>query len=379
MRPTLTGWSALSAGVVLYAAGVALGYPELVAGGAALLLLVAAAFGWVVRPPHLEVSRHVEPGRVRRRDACLGLVEVTNTGRRRSPRLLVEDRAGTATVTLELPALPAGGRHQATYRIPTHRRGMFQIGPLILAQSDPFGLVARRRPVGERAPLWVHPRSYPMPAAPAGASLEVDGPMDDTAPEGSIAFQGLRPYVVGDDLRLVHWRTTARTGTLMVKKHVDTSRPQVAVLIDDRAASYPDADWFEEAMDVAASLVERAVRGEAPVRIDVLSGARAEPYIPLGVTDALDHLAGIELQEGPAGTLAQTVAKLGGELGGSAALLVSGAGLRDSVTGLDQLAARYRRVSALLVASEERGARRVGRLEVCRAGHAAEVLAVWRT
>ena len=78
--------------------------------------------------------------------------------------------------------------------------------------------------------------------------------MDDTAPEGTIAFQGLRPYVVGDDLRMVHWRTTARTGTLMVKKHVDTNRPQVVVLLDDRAGSYPANRWFEEAVEVAASL-----------------------------------------------------------------------------------------------------------------------------
>jgi uncharacterized protein (DUF58 family) len=384
VRPTLTGWSALSAGVALYTVGVALGYPELVVGGAALLLLVVAAFGWVVREPHLDVTRHVEPPRVRRREAALGMVKVTNTGRHRSPRLLVEDRAGTATVTIEVPPL-AGRRtgaqalraHRATYRIPTDRRGQYDMGPLVLSQSDPFGLVARRRAVGDRVPLWVHPRTHPVPASPVGASLEVDGPMDDTAPEGSIAFQGLRPYIVGDDLRLVHWRTTARTGTLMVKKHVDTSRPQVAVLLDDRAYSYPDPDAFEEAVDVAASLVEQAMRAEAPVRIDLVSGM-GEPSVPITVTNALDYLARIPLRAGQPGTLTRTVTVLEGELGGSAALLVSGARLNESVTALDRLATRYRRVSALLVGADEAGARAVGSLEVCRAGSAAELLRAWR-
>ena len=110
--------------------------------------------------------------------------------------------------------------------------------------------------------------------------------MDERAPEGSIAFQGLRPYVIGDDLRLVHWRTTARTGTLMVKKNVDTNRPQVVVLLDDRRTSYTEAGWFEEAAETAASLVEAALRTGAPVRLDWSAGLRG--FVPTGARDCLD-------------------------------------------------------------------------------------------
>ncbi|MCU4187106.1 DUF58 domain-containing protein [Acidiferrimicrobium sp. IK] len=376
MRPTQTGWSTLGAGVAVYVLGVVLGYPELCVLAGALVLLVAAAFVWVLHPPTLAVERQLEPVRVRRGGAALGLVQVTNVGRRRAPRLRVEDRVGLERVTVELPPLRPAASHSTTYRLPTGRRGVFAVGPMVLDQTDPFGLVSRRRNFGSGATLWVHPRSHPVPAVRAGSTIEMDGPMDDTAPEGTIAFQGLRPYVEGDDLRMVHWRTTARTGTLMIKKHVDTNRPQVAVLLDDRSGSYPTPAWFEEAAEVAASLVEQALRAGAPVRLDTISGAVTE-FVPTGARDALDLIAGLSLHAD--GSLARAVQSLEGETGGSVAVLISGDAMPDDPTSLDRLGGRYRRVSALLLGAETPASRRIARLEVCRAGGAAAVLALWQS
>ena len=386
MRPTASGWSTLVGGVLVYAVGVILGYPELVIAAVVLLGLMVAALVWVVVPPHLAVRREVAPTRVRRADAALALVEITNTGRRRAPRLLLEDRAGADTVTLDLPPLRPGDQHTSTYRLPTRRRGVYQVGPLTLAQTDPFGLIARRRSFGDSATLWVHPRSHPVPPNRAGANLEVDGPMDDRAPEGTIAFQGLRPYVIGDDLRMVHWRTTARTGTLMVRKHVDTNRPQVVILLDDRRASYSEEGWFEEAVEAAASLLEAALRTGAPVRLDYVSGA-VSGFVPTGGRDSLDLLARAALVgtglvgtgPGGGGDLGRAVANLGQESGGSTAVLVSGETLVDSVSALDALSGRYRRVSALLVGPQDVMARKVGGLEVCQAQGAPAVLALWQS
>jgi uncharacterized protein (DUF58 family) len=376
VRPTPAGWSAVAGGLAAYAVGVILGYPELVVAGVVLLGLVVAGFGWVVRPPRMTVRREVAPERVRRAAAALGLVELTNAGRHRSPRLRLEDRAGARTEPLDLPPLRPGAKQVFTYRLATARRGVYPVGPLTLAQTDPFGLVARRRPFGEQATLWVHPRSHPVPPNRAGSTLEVDGPMDDRAPEGSIAFQGLRPYVIGDDLRQVHWRTTARTGTLMVKKHVDTNRPQVVLLLDDRRASYTEPGWFEEAAEVAASLLEAALRAGAPVRLDQVSGAVAG-FVPTGARDGLDLLAAAELAG--TGDLVDAVGRLGGEAGGSAAVLVTGEVGGGDVAGLEQLAGRYRRVSVLAVGASPAQARRVGTLEVCNAAGAPAVLALWQS
>ncbi len=376
MRPTRTGWGTLAAGIGLYVTGVALGFPELTVAGFALLLLVAAAVAWILRPPHLSVARQVEPVRVRRDSPALGLVRIANTGRRRAPRVTVEDPAGSHVVALDVPALAPGQVYESTYRLPTDRRGVFEVGPLVVAQTDPFGLLARRRPIGLAVRLWVHPRSHPVPASRSGTNIEMDGPMDDTAPEGSIAFQGLRPYVVGDNLRLVHWRTTARTGTLMVKKHVDTNRPQVVVLLDDRAGSYPWNQSFEEAVEVTASLLEQAVRSGAPVRLETVSGSVTN-FVPNDARDALDVLAGLGTEA--AGDFVRAVLLLEGEWGGSAAVLVTGEQFDDDPASLDRLAGRYRRVGALMVGAVVPSARRLGRLQVCRAGRAGAVLALWQS
>ena len=108
MRPTASGWSTLVGGVVVYAVGVILGYPELVIAAVVLLGLVVAAVAWVLVPPHLAVRREVAPTRVRRAAPALGLVEITNTGRRRAPRLRLEDGAGRRRGQLELPPLRPG-------------------------------------------------------------------------------------------------------------------------------------------------------------------------------------------------------------------------------------------------------------------------------
>ncbi len=84
------------------------------------------------------------------------------------------------------------------------------------------------------ATVWVHPRIHPLTAVPGGAARSLDGRVD-RVPHGTITFDSLREYVVGDELRRVHWRTSARVGELMVREQLDTSLPRLVVLLDDRA------------------------------------------------------------------------------------------------------------------------------------------------
>ena len=113
------------------------------------------------------------------------------------------------------------------------------VGPLRVTRHDPLGLVAVARGHGETVRVWVHPRIHPLTAVPAGVARSLDGRVD-RVPHGSITFDTLREYVIGDELRHVHWRTSARVGELMVREHLDTSLPRMVVLLDDRSESYPD-------------------------------------------------------------------------------------------------------------------------------------------
>ena len=88
----------------------------------------------------------------------------------------------------------------------------------------------------------------------------------------------LREYVPGDDPRLIHWMTTARTGTLMVKEHVELRRPEFTVVLDT-AHHVATPDDFEEAVDVAASIAVHAVRSGLDVVVRTTS--REHPGHPI--------------------------------------------------------------------------------------------------
>ena len=118
-----------------------------------------------------------------------------------------------------------------------------------------------------------------MQSVPAGISRSLDGRLD-RVPHGAITFDALREYVIGDELRHVHWRTSARVGELMVREHVDTSLPRLAVLLDDRIRSWPQSkgitcEEFESACEAAASIVAAALRDDLPITLQVVSGAAA--------------------------------------------------------------------------------------------------------
>ncbi len=146
---------------------------------------------------------------------------------------------------------------------------MVPVGPLRVVRRDPLGLVVLARSYGDVVLVWVHPRVHPLRAVPTGAGRSLDGRVD-AVPHGSITFDSLREYVVGDELRRVHWRTSARVGELMVRENVDTSLPRIVVLLDNRALAHPDrvggvAESFESACEAAASVVTAAVREDLPV------------------------------------------------------------------------------------------------------------------
>ncbi len=134
---------------------------------------------------------------------------------------------------------------------------------------------------------------HPLRAVPTGVARSLDGRVDGV-PHGSITFDSLREYVVGDEMRRVHWRTSARVGELMVREHVDTSLPRLVVLLDDRAAAHPAArggiaETFEAACEAAASVVTAALREELPVTLlEVVAGGTELP-------SPLDRLAATEL------------------------------------------------------------------------------------
>jgi uncharacterized protein (DUF58 family) len=294
--PTARGWTVLVVGVALGAAGLVAGYREFVAVGTVGVVSVILAAAWVGRPPRLVVDRSFHPGHVRRDEPCRAVIDVHTTSRSLRAVTLTDPTAGpggTGLVTIGPLRVRGGMPVRADYELPTHRRGPLHVGPLSLGRNDVLGLCRARQTVGEPTCLLVRPRWHPLPGLPPGFAPSLDGNAD-LARHGSIAFHSLREYRWGDELRHVHWRSSARVGTLLVREFVDTALPRLTILLDDRAGSYPgDGEAAEHAIEAAASILVATAGAGLPVTLRLIGGDNAAAETGPG----LDLLARMRLLE----------------------------------------------------------------------------------
>jgi uncharacterized protein (DUF58 family) len=279
VRLTARGYGLLVAGVVLLVLGFRFGYPELAVLGCGGVVAVAGALAFVAWRPRLTVAREADPDRVMRGESSRLTLSITNASRLFGANLVARDRLRPGgTVPVPLVRLRPGTVTSVSYPVPTSRRGVIEVGPLEITRRDPLGLVSVIRRYGEPVKVWVRPRVHTIAAVPVGLSRSMDGRVDKV-PHGSITFAALREYVIGDDLRHVHWRTSARVGELMVREHVDTSLPRVVLLLDDRGAAHiaghDGESTFEAVCEAAASVLMAAFREDIHVEIQFVSGSAA--------------------------------------------------------------------------------------------------------
>jgi uncharacterized protein (DUF58 family) len=340
---TRAGWGTLAASVALYAAAAPLGYQQagaLAAGGVAA---VGAGLLWTLRRPKLLVQREITPAKVARGEAAVAMLRVTNTGRRRHDALEAHDTCRDIAIDVDVPPLARDATNTVSYRLPTRRRGETPVGPLRLDRSDPFGLARRTTSYGTPDLLLVRPRTVPLQPLNSGRQRHLDGSAA-RSPSGTITFNGVRDYVIGDDLRHIHWRSTARTGTLMVKELVDVSLPYTTAILDTRPGSYAGDDEFELAVDAAASVAWSAARRRFPVRL--FTGAGELLHAKGGAEEAeevLDRLALVERDpdaDGPADAVRRS---------GSGGSLVLVSGARTALASVASLRRRFDQVVCLWV------------------------------
>jgi len=258
----------------LFSAGRILGVFELyILGGAtAGLILVAALYVGLVRL-RLRVSRQVRPFRIHAGSPARVDLELQNRGRR-TPVLRIRDAvSGTAGADLTTGPLRRDELASAAYRIPTERRGILGIGPLTVEVTDPFRLATVQVRGAERTELTVLPRVKSISPPPYTVGRDPHGAADNPNSLGRVGddFYALRYYTVGDDLRRVHWPSTARVGELMVRQHELPWQGRTTVMLDTRIGDATD-DEFETAVSVAASLVEACARRHDLVRVVTTDG-----------------------------------------------------------------------------------------------------------
>ena len=272
MRLTRRGVAVLAAAILLLALGQVAGYPVLLALAAAALGALVAAAIVIHRRPQVAVSRVVEPDPVQRGRNAQATLHVRNPGTRYLPGFVAGDGIGSAVQRVRVKALAPGADAYYRYDVPTERRGRHQVGPLTVERSDALGLAANRLSAGESTTLWVHPRTYPMGVSVAGHPRHHhEGRTTEKSLRGSFDLREVREYVVGDDVRHLHWKAAARTGQLMVRDYADPDQPRFTVLLDNRV-EFPAGQPFEEAVDIAASLIVSAARSDHRCRLATASG-----------------------------------------------------------------------------------------------------------
>jgi uncharacterized protein (DUF58 family) len=275
---TRRGWSLVGAALGLVVGSFLLGTIEMLVLGLAALALLAGVTGWLLlgRAPDLAFQRRVMPDRLQvGADGRIDL-RVENRGTRATPLLVATDwfDEGRRAARFLVPPLPPDTTARAAYRVPTRRRGRYRVGPLAVSATDAFGLARRLLPTVPDSEVLVRPRIHDI-VAPVAVGSRVAGESDVPAPRPMASdlgdeFLTLREYELGDDLRRVHWRSTARTGDLMIRQNEARWRSRAAVVLDAHPDGH-DAESFEVAVEAVASVVARLVRLQR--RVEVFSSA----------------------------------------------------------------------------------------------------------
>jgi uncharacterized protein (DUF58 family) len=176
--------------------------------------------------------------------------------------LLIEDGVPSALgprPRFVLDRLPALSSQSVSYPVHSSRRGRYAIGPLAVRLADPFGFCRLDRSFKGQRQLLVTPRVEQLPVVPLSGDWTGTG----ESRARSIASAGdddvaVREYRHGDELRRVHWRATAKTGSLMVRREEQPWESRATVLLDDRPVAHagdsPYTGSFERAVEATASI-----------------------------------------------------------------------------------------------------------------------------
>ena len=317
---TALGWVALLGGTIALAVGLREGWTELKVVGICGLLSAAAAVVWTLGRASYDATIALDRERIPAGEKAFGSVAVRN----RSGRMLVPARmelpVGSGVASFDLPALARDAEHDVLFSVPTKRRGVIRIGPVRSVRGDPLGLIRRLREWTGSLTLYVHPPTVAIDASTMGFLKDIEGVTTHDLSSSDVAFHALREYVQGDDLRSIHWRTTARVGRLMVRQFEETRRSHLLLVFSLGPDDYATSEEFEVAVSTVASMAVQALREERQVSL-VTSTGRVRFATGAAL---LDQLAGIE-PVNRAGTLR--------DLAAQAAALVPDASMAALITG----------------------------------------------
>jgi uncharacterized protein (DUF58 family) len=254
------GWLALALAAASLVVSAVLGWQEFFFLGVALIaaVLVAGAFAFGHSTYHVEIE--LTPRRVVAGERALGKMVVTNNGPKRLLPTRMELPVGAGLAEFGIPTLMPNAEQEELFAVPTERRAVIIAGPAVSVRGDQLGLIRRTVRWTPPLELFVHPVTTRLAPSQAGLVRDLEGQVSKKITDSDISFHALRAYVPGDDRRYVHWRTSARTGVLMVRQFEETRRSQLTMIHSTNSSYYADQDEFELAVSVTASIAAQVIR-----------------------------------------------------------------------------------------------------------------------
>ncbi|MGC5172886.1 DUF58 domain-containing protein [Microbacterium sp. DT81.1] len=284
---TPAGWLVLASATIGVSVGWIFGWVEWLVAGFAAVMLLAMSIPFLFGARAYDVAVRLDHERVVAGGEVAGEVEIRNRGARATLPGRIDLPVGSGLVELGVPLLRARHVVSQPVTIPTPRRGVHTVGPPTSVRTDPIGLLRREHAWPDVHELFVHPRTAAVPSTSAGLVRDLEGNPTRRLVDADMSFHAIRPYTPGDSRRQIHWKSTAKTGQLMVRQFEESRRSRMAVVLSLALDDYADDDEFELGVSAAASLGAQAIRDGRD--LDIVTGASI-PRVVKGRLRAIQNL-----------------------------------------------------------------------------------------
>ncbi|MFV0408048.1 MAG: DUF58 domain-containing protein [Propioniciclava sp.] len=300
------GWALLVLLAICGLIGSILGWDEFTLAAIILACLLTICAAFLIGRTEYSVTLDLARTRVVVGERAVGALTLSNPGRRAILPSRVVLPVGSGRGEFSIRRLASGQQAEELFTIPTQRRGVVAVGPVSIVRGDPLGIFERADRRDDPVDLYVHPQTIRFDGQSLGFVRDLEGLPAMDLSRDDVSFHALLEYQPGDDLRHVHWRSTARTGVMMVRQFEETRRSHFVVGLSRSRGDYRTDDDFELGISAAGSIGLRALSDSQHVDLRV----QGDQFTARSGKQLLDSLAMIQPsapRDGGIGELAGTI------------------------------------------------------------------------
>lgn len=278
------GWLTAAAAAACAIGFAACGWHELLAMAIVLAAMLLAAIVMSLGNTGFGAVIDASRKRVTVGDTVTVTVDVDNPGSTPTATARGDLAIGEMHERFRIPMLAPKQSKRTVIEFTAVGRAALRVGPLRIRKGDPFGLIRHEKELAGEFTVFIHPATVNLNTLNAGLARDLEGQPSGQVVDDDLDFHGLRAYVPGDDVRNVHWLSTAKAGTLMIRQYEATRRTDTSMTLDVNPDDYVDAQEFEMAVAVHASIGVQCLMQNRPLASHA-SQSHTFPNSPVGFLD----------------------------------------------------------------------------------------------